>query len=171
MTNYTDVLLNPCRAAERQIPCAYDRAVLSWEASPRHCFTKLKHRSRRCGPCSAPVGHRRSRSDGGRCDGARSGRRVRGSWPRRRARAARPSSSSTGSPCLSTRSVSCARALGQGCGSRQYAVNMLVSATCPPVEDERQRPGLPVATRWIFVVKPPRDRPIAWSGGSGPDFL
>jgi len=34
------------RAAERQIPAAYELAVLSYrDASPRHCLTKLKHRS------------------------------------------------------------------------------------------------------------------------------
>src|SRR6516164_4029767 len=42
----------------------------------------------------------------------------------------------------------------------------LDSCRCPAVTSAASGRPLPSLTRWIFVPKPPRDRPRAWSAGS-----
>src|SRR5687768_10624300 len=54
--------------------------------------------------------------------------------------------------------------------------NMVVSWTLPPLSSTTRTRPEPSVRAWTLVVRPPRDRPIAWSpgsatGGCGPKFL
>lgn len=49
--------------------------------------------------------------------------------------------------------------------------SMLVSADWPGVRMNASARPFPSQTRSFLVVRPPRERPIAWSGGSSPNFL
>lgn len=54
-------------------------------------------------------------------------------------------------------------------GTRRRAITAAkagASPACPAVRWKARGRQLPSAARWIFVVSPPRERPMAWSSGS-----
>ena len=80
---------------------------------------------------------------------------------------------SRGEYALSARSTTgLVRGRPMGRGTRKRVMTSVkegASPACPAVRTKARGRQLPSAARWIFVVSPPRDRPMAWSTGSPAD--